>query len=116
MEFENGAMGTAVTSFVSCPSVNMMEIVGTEGMAIVSGNGPEDYRVLLQSSHMPGFEKLAPVEKAWQDAEYPIVRFAHLVESEEKEAPEYNLEQAELLTSIICGVYESARTGKPITL
>lgn len=116
MEFENGAMGTAVTSFVSCPSVNMMEIVGTEGMAIVSGNGPEDYRVLLQSSHMPGFEKLSPVEKAWQDAEYPIVRFAHLVESEEKEAPEYNLEQAELLTSIICGAYESARTGKPITL
>lgn len=115
MEFENGAMGTAVTSFVSCYGVNMMEIVGTEGMAIISGNGPEDYRVLLQSTQMSGYEKLTPVEKDWQDAVYPIVRFAQLVESNEQEAPEYNLDQAELLTRVICCAYESARSGKPVT-
>ncbi len=114
MEFENGAMGTAVTSFVSCFGVNMMEIVGTEGMAVISGNGPEDYRVLLQSTLMPGYEKLAPVERDWQDEVYPIVRFAQVVDAGEKEAPEYNLDQAELLTLVICCAYESARTGTPV--
>lgn len=114
MEFENGAIGTAVTSFVSCPGVNLMELVGTEGMAIVSGNGPSDYRLLLKSAHMPGFEELSPVEKEWQDEEYPIVRFARLVESEEREAPEYGLAQGEMLTRIIRCAYESAGTGKPV--
>ena len=91
-----------------------MEIVGTEGMAIISGNGPEDYRVLLQSTLMPGYEKLTLVERDWQDEVYPIVRFAQVVGSDEVEAPEYNLDQAELLTRVICCAYESARTGRPV--
>lgn len=93
----------------------MMEIVGTEGMAVISGNGPADYRVLLQSSQMPGYEKLSPVEEDWQDDVYPIVRFAQLVESDEMEAPDYNLDQAELLTRIICRAYESAGSGQTVS-
>lgn len=61
IEFENGAIGTAHTSFVSYKMDNLLEIIGSEGMIVVTGIGPDDYRMFLQSKHFQAYERLSPV-------------------------------------------------------
>ena len=116
LEFDSGAMGTAFTSFVCGKMENLLEILGTEGMAVITGTDPGNYRMLLQSDHLPGFETLSPVEQEWQDAEYPIVQFARLVESEEKSLPDFDLDAGCQLTRIIEGAYRSAAQGCTVDL
>ncbi|MDR2111329.1 MAG: Gfo/Idh/MocA family oxidoreductase [Spirochaetaceae bacterium] len=114
IEFENGALGTAHTSFVCYRMDNLLEIIGTEGVVIVSGHNPENYRMLLQSRHIPGYGELTPVPRTdiWPDDEFPIVKFARLIQSGEKSIDRYNIDEAIALTRLIERAYESARTGK----
>jgi predicted dehydrogenase len=116
IEFENGALGTAHTSFVCYKQDNLLEIIGTEGVAIVSGTKAGSYRMFLQSKHIPGYEELTPVPGAdiWPDDEYPIVKFARLVQSGEKKVAIYDIDQAVALTRLIECAYESAKTGKSV--
>ncbi|MGI5959259.1 MAG: Gfo/Idh/MocA family protein [Massiliimalia sp.] len=116
IEFENGAIGTSHTSFVSYRMDNLLEIVGTEGILVVSGADAGHYRMLLQSAHMPGYEELTPVpqEKLRKDDEFPIVKFAKLIQSDEKQIPEFSLDVAKTLTRLIECAYESAKTGQTV--
>jgi predicted dehydrogenase len=116
IEFENGAIGTAHTSFVSWKMDNLLEIIGTEGMLVVTGTGAKDYRVLLQSKHLPAYQILSPVpaEEYGEDDEYPIVSFARLVQSSEKEIERYSIDRAITLTRLIECAYESSKTGKTV--
>lgn len=116
MEFEGGAIGTAYTSFVSYRMDNLLEVVGTEGILVVSGSGPENYRMLLQSAHLPDYEQLTPVprEELWPDDELPILKFVDLIQSQEDQLPEFSLDVAETLTRLIECAYQSAQTGRTV--
>jgi predicted dehydrogenase len=117
IEFEGGAIGTAHTSFVCYKMDNLLEIIGTEGVIIVSGFEPENYRVLLQSKHIPGYEELSPVplSDVDPDDEFPIVKFARLVQSGDTKFDSYDIDKAISLTRLIECAYESAKTGKAVT-
>lgn len=116
IEFENGAIGTAHTSFVSWKMDNLLEIIGTEGMLVATGTNPAQYRVFLQSRHVPGYELLSPVPapEYGGDDVLPIVTFARLIKNGEKNDDRYGIDRALALTRIIECAYESAKTGKTV--
>lgn len=116
IEFENGAIGTAFTSYVSYRQDNLLEIMGTEGSIIVVGTEKSNFTVLLQSKNIPGYENMRqiPHEDIPEDREFPIVDFVRLIRSEKDEAPEYGLKEAKNLTRLIECAYESARRGKTV--
>jgi predicted dehydrogenase len=116
IEFENGAIGTAHTSFVSWKMDNLLEIIGTEGMLVAAGTGADNYRVLLQSKRLPAYQVLSPVPASeyGEDDVLPIVSFARLINNGEKNDKRYDIDRAITLTRIIERAYESARTGKTI--
>jgi predicted dehydrogenase len=116
IEFENGALGTSHTSFVCYQMNNLLEIIGTEGVVIVSGYDPANYRILLQSKHIRGYEELQPVPQAdiWPDDEFPIVKFARLIQSDAQKIDIYDIDKAMVLTRLIECAYESAKTGKSV--
>jgi predicted dehydrogenase len=116
IEFENGAIGTAHTSFVSWKMDNLLEIIGTEGMYIAAGTKPEDYRVLLQSKQLSAYQALSPVPAGeyGPDDEFPIVSFARLIQSGERNVECYDIDHAIALSRLIECAYESAKTGKVI--
>ena len=117
IEFENGCIGTAHTSFVSYKMDNLLEIIGTEGILVVSGE-PNDanFVVLLQCANIPGYEKktAVPLSEIPQDDPLPIVQFARMVKGNESSVPGYDMDVAETLTRIIECAYESAATGKTV--
>ncbi|MDR1287578.1 MAG: Gfo/Idh/MocA family oxidoreductase [Treponema sp.] len=114
IEFENGALGTAHTSFVCSKMDNLLEIIGTEGTIVVTGTKPADFRMFLQCKHFPQYEELSPVpkEEYGPDDEFPIVRFARLIQSPDKSIDSYDIDKALALARLIECAYESARTGK----
>lgn len=112
IEFENGAIGTAHTSSVVPSKNNLFEIIGTEGIIMISG---ED-EFLLQSEHVDGYADLKPLPKAelWQNEEMPIVKFVRLMESDKQFLEGYGLDVAFVLARLIECAYESAREGKVV--
>lgn len=116
IEFENGAIGTSHTSFVSYQLDNLLELIGTEGNLVISGCDGTRFRVLLQSKHLPGYEELTPVpeEEIPADAEVPSAQFLRLVASEEESLPDFDLDTAITITRLIECAYESAETGKTV--
>ncbi|MDR1419751.1 MAG: Gfo/Idh/MocA family oxidoreductase [Treponema sp.] len=116
VEFENGALGTAHTSFVSWKMDNLLEIIGSEGMFVATGTKPENYRVLLQSKNLPGYEEPRPVpeEEYGPDDEFPIVKFARLLQSPETETDLYGIDKAIVLARLVECAYRSAKTGQAV--
>jgi predicted dehydrogenase len=117
IEFENGALGTAHTSFVSYKMDNLLEIIGTEGQIAVTGTGPENYRMLLQSKHLGAYTDLNSVPPAeyGSDDEFPIVKFARLIQSDKEKDDKYDLDTAMTLTRLIECAYQSAKTGQAVS-
>lgn len=117
IEFENGAIGTAHTSFVCYRMDNMLEILGTEGILVISGVNESNFRVLLQSKNVPGHESLIPVPSenlpAYDDA--PSAQFVRLVASDTRQSiPEFDMDTAIMLTRLIECAYESAKEQKTV--
>ncbi|MEG1426940.1 MAG: Gfo/Idh/MocA family oxidoreductase [Oscillospiraceae bacterium] len=113
IEFENGAIATAHTSSVVGSNNNLLEVLGTEGIIIISGEN----EFLLQSKHISGHEELAPLPKGelWENEEMPIVKFVKLISSEEQFLPGYGLETAIMLARLIECAYQSAKEQRVIT-
>jgi predicted dehydrogenase len=117
IEFENGCIGTAHTSFVSYKMDNLLEIIGTEGILIISGEpNNANFVVLLQCANVPGYEEKTAVPKSEIPADdpLPIVQFARMVKSDASSVPGYDLDVAATLTRMIECAYESAQTGKVV--
>ena len=112
IEFESGAIGTSHTSTVAPSKNNLFEILGTEGIMIISG---ED-EVLLQSEHVEGYADLKPFPKAehWPNEELPIIKFVRLIESDKQFLEGYDIDVAFVLARLIECAYESAREGKVV--
>ncbi|WP_419880817.1 Gfo/Idh/MocA family protein [Peribacillus sp. B-H-3] len=115
IEFAGGAIGTAHTSFASYRLDNMLEIIGTEGILVISGHNESGMRVLLQSKSLPGHEDLSPVDTAslLKDAQLPSAQFIDFVINEKK-APDYDMDKAIMLTRLIECAYESAEKQKTV--
>lgn len=117
IEFENGCIGTAHTSFVSYKMDNLLEIIGTEGILVISGE-PDggNFTVLLQCKNVPGYEQKqnVPLSDIPASDPLPIVQFARMVRSEASCVPGYDIEVAATLTRLIECAYESAKTGKVV--
>lgn len=112
IEFENGAIGTAHTSFVAQRTGNLFEIIGTRGQIVIAGSHPDDFHMLIESDKMPGYERLRAVDALPPNAELPIVSFARMVGNNViQELPEYSLDTAVALTRVIDGAYRAAQTG-----
>lgn len=117
IEFENGCIGTAHTSFVSYKMDNLLEIIGTEGILVISGEpNNANFVVLLQCANVPGYEEKTAVPKSDipEDDPLPIVQFARMVKSDKCSVPGYDMDVAATLTRIIECAYESAATGKTV--
>ncbi|OIJ17469.1 hypothetical protein BKP37_02955 [Anaerobacillus alkalilacustris] len=117
IEFEDGAIGTAHTSFVGYRIDNMLEIIGTEGILIISGVDQSNLRVLLQSKNVPGHENLVPVRQELlpPDEELPSAQFVKLVSTDGIQSiPDFDINNAIALTRLIECAYESAKEQKAI--
>lgn len=117
IEFEGGAIGTSHTSFVGSRLDNMLEIIGTEGILVISGVDEANFRVLLQSKHVSGHENLAPVanEMLTYHDETPSALFVELVLSEKVQSlPDFDIDAAISLTRLIECAYESAKERKTV--
>lgn len=117
IEFESGAIGTAHTSFTAYCLDNMLEIIGTEGILVVSGVDESNFRVLLQSKNVPGHERLVPVprEDLPTNDETPSAQFVRLVSLDKLQSlPDFDLDTAINLTRLIECAYESAREQKTV--
>lgn len=117
IEFEDGAIATAHTSFVAYRLDNMLEIIGTEGSLLITGTDTSNFRVLLQSKHVPGHEDLMLFsnENILADDEPPSAQFVRLVSSDTVESlPDFDIDAAINLTRLIECAYKSARDGSTV--
>ncbi|MCP8970426.1 Gfo/Idh/MocA family protein [Ectobacillus ponti] len=117
MEFETGAIGTSHTSFVAYRLDNLLEIVGTEGILVISGTSDSGFRVLLQSKHVPGHEELQPVSSTslLPDEDMPSAQFIKWVASQTEDSlPDFDIEAAIGLTRLIRCAYQSAREQRTV--
>ncbi len=117
IEFEGGAIGTSHTSFVSYRMDNMLEIVGTEGILVISGSNESNFRVLLQSKNVQGHENLIPVpgENFPAYDEIPSAQFVKLVSSDMIQSlADFSIDTAITITRLIECAYESAKEQKTV--
>ena len=117
IEFEGGAIGTAHTSFVAYRMDNMLEIIGTEGILVISGVDESNFRVLLQSKNVHGHENLVPVpsEHLLANDEIPSAQFVKLVSSDRtKSLSDFDIDAAITNTRLIECAYESAKEMKTV--
>lgn len=116
IEFDSGAIGTSHTSFVSYRIDNLLEIIGTEGTLVISGTNKSNFRVLLQSKHVPGHENLVPVpsENVPEDDELPSAQFVGLVTSDMVSLPYFDIDAAIGITRLIECAYESAKEQRHV--
>ncbi len=113
IEFENGALASAYTTTLVPSDHNLLEILGAEGHIVITGDHEQ---FLLQSEHVPGYEKIKPLpqEEIWDNEEMPIVKFVRLIESDKQYLEGYGIDTAILLARMIECAYESAETGKAV--
>jgi predicted dehydrogenase len=117
IEFEGGAIGTSHTSFVSYRLDNMLEIIGTEGILVISGVNESNFRVLLQSKNVSGHENLVPVpnENLPANDEHPSAQFVKLVSSDMVQSLQYfDIDAAIAITRLIECAYESAKEQRTV--
>ncbi|WP_100371696.1 Gfo/Idh/MocA family protein [Bacillus sp. FJAT-45037] len=118
IEFEDGAIGTAHTSFVASRLDNTLEIIGTEGSLVITGRNQSTFRVWLQSKHVPGHENLEPVplEQLLLDEEMPSAQFIRLIVSNDSQSiQDFDIDAAISLTRLIECAYTAAKEERTIT-
>ncbi|WP_158282183.1 Gfo/Idh/MocA family protein [Salipaludibacillus keqinensis] len=117
IEFEEGAIGTAHTSYVSSRLDNLLEIIGTEGSVLITGKGAGHFKMFLQSNHLQDHEELTAVSNDHLPAseEMPSAQFVRLVSSPERtHLPEFDIDTGIALSRMIECAYESAKQGKAV--
>ncbi|WP_280770801.1 Gfo/Idh/MocA family protein [Salipaludibacillus daqingensis] len=117
IEFEDGAIGTAHTSFVASQLGNVFEIIGTEGTILIFGESDDNFKVWLQSKQLPGHEELTliPREDVPDSEAMPSAQFVRFISSkEEGDLAEFDMNAAISLTRLIECAYESSREGKTV--
>lgn len=120
IEFENGIIGTAHTSFLASYMDNTLEIIGSEGTLLVTGLDEGQYVMRLQSSRMPGYENgLATVpESEFAPCALPFAPAAFVdflaANTGEKSMDEFSIERAITTVKMINCAYRSQREGATV--
>lgn len=113
IEFENNAIGTAYTSFVTPVGDNYLEVIGTKGSIIVLGSPGSDSgeTLLIQSDVDETYHKKTTIDGATFAAyPYPIEVFATLVDDPSlPDNEEYGIDVAVELSHIIEQAYLSGQ-------
>ena len=112
VEFENGALGTCETAFVTYGVPDLLELYGTEGSVFIHGD-----RVLVASRHTAdlGVREVEP--KTLPDSRpTPLMQFVDAC-IDGTGTPEYlGTADALVMTKMIEAAYASDRTGKTVLL
>lgn len=117
IEFAEGAIGTAHTSYVSHRLGNLLEIIGTDGTVLITGENDDNFKVSFQSTLVPGHEELTLVssDNIPTSDDMPSAQFIKFVSSDNMHSlPEFDIDSAISLTRVIQCAYESAREGKTV--
>jgi UDP-N-acetyl-2-amino-2-deoxyglucuronate dehydrogenase len=124
VKFASGALGTIVSSTAVYPGFEQrLEVTGTKGTVIVS-NGRISRRALAGQEHRPGPDSqpaapapAAPANPAGIDPSSHAAQIAEFLTAiDNGRQPAVTAPSARAALEVICAVYESARTGRPVTI
>jgi UDP-N-acetyl-2-amino-2-deoxyglucuronate dehydrogenase len=129
VRFASGAVGTVLSSTAAYPGFDQrLEITGTNGTVIVS-NGAITRRALASdrlaeptvvtpdTTVTPATEPSAAVNPAGIDPSSHAAQIADLLTAiDDGRQPAVTAESARATLQVICSVYESARTGRPVAV
>ncbi|HEY7261052.1 MAG TPA: Gfo/Idh/MocA family oxidoreductase [Trebonia sp.] len=119
VKFASGAVGTITATTAAFPGFpQRLEITGTEGTVTVE-DGQIVRTALLagDASHSPGRDQTAAADPAALGTASHAAQLADLLASvDEGREPAVSGESGREALEIACAVYESSRTGHPVTL
>ena len=115
-EFDNGVIGTAHTSFLASYMNNTLEIIGSEGVILVTGLEEYEYEVRMQSNLIPEYSKgLTKVEGfSKYGLKFAPVQFFDWLNSgaSDMTMDEFSPDRASATVNLINLSYESDRTSR----
>jgi UDP-N-acetyl-2-amino-2-deoxyglucuronate dehydrogenase len=123
VRFASGAVGTVLSSTAAYPGFDQrLEITGTNGTVIVSGGAIT--RRALASDRLaqpdvatPAIEPTAAANPGGIDPSSHAAQIADLLAAiDSGHQPAVTAESARATLQVICAVYESARTGRPVAV
>lgn len=113
IEFENKAIGTAYTSFMTNVGDNFLEVIGQQGSIIIFGttDSPSGQTIWIQSNIDEKYKEKTIIDGATlEQYPYPIEVFSHLVKNPSlPTAKEYDIDTAVELSWIIEQAYLSGK-------
>lgn len=116
MSFENNAIGTAYTSFVTTTSDNYLEIIGQKGSIIVLGSpgSSTGETIFIQSDIDANYESKTTIDgTTLPSSPYPIEVFSQLIADPSlPDNQEYGIDAAVELSHIIEQAYLSGNPAK----
>lgn len=108
MKFENKAIGTAYTSFMTTVGQNFLEVIGQQGSILVYGSpGAEEDTIVIQSEVNENYKTKTVIDgSSLTEHPYPIAVFSQLVDNPSLPNPqEYGIDTAVELSWIIEQAY-----------
>ncbi len=126
IEFQNGAMGTVMATTSVYYGINKkMEIFGTDGSVIINDTEPtmwkfnnfQDSEIGLPKGEQPVHKSLSPISPLLEDVWAHQQQISDMIEAV-RDGREPAIDGVEGLKTVqlVLAIYESARTGKRITL
>ena len=126
IEFQSGAMGTVMASTSVYYGINKkLEIFGTDGSVIINdteptmwkfNNNPES-EVGLSMGEQPTHKSLSPTSPLVEDVWAHQQQITDMIEAiRDDREPAINGDEGRKTVQLVLAIYESARTGKRITL
>ena len=119
VKFASGAVGTITATTAAFPGFpQRLEITGTEGTVTVEdGQIVRTALLAADASRSPGQHQTAAADPAALGAASHAAQIADLLASvDEGREPAVSGENGRETLEIACAVYESSRTGRPVTL
>lgn len=126
IEFQSGAMGTVTASTSVYNGINKkLEIFGTDGTVIINDTEPtmwkfknsKDSDLGLPKGEQPAHISLSPTSNLIEDVWAHQQQIADMIEAiKQDREPAINGDEGRKTVQLVLAIYESARTGKRITL
>lgn len=126
IEFQSGAMGTVMASTSVYYGINKkLEIFGTDGSVIINDTEPtmwkfnnnQESEVGLPKGEQPVHKSLSPTSPLVEDVWAHQQQITDMIEAiKDDREPAVNGDEGRKTVQLVLAIYESARTGKRITL
>lgn len=126
IEFQSGAMGTVMASTSVYNGINKkLEIFGTDGSVIINDTEPtmwkfnniQDSDLGIPKGEQPAHISLSPTSNLIEDVWAHQQQITDMIEAiKQDREPAINGDEGRKTVQLVLAIYESARTGKRITL